>query len=240
MKALVLCGGIPQIALITELKKRGICVVLADMNEKVEARKYADIFYPASVLDPVAVEEVAKKEKVDFIITVCADQVLEIAATVSEKLGLPTYIDADTAYKVSKKSSMKKIFKENGIPTSDYVILSEFKKEDVSHLKFPLIVKPVDSYSSRGVKRAEDHEELLNAFNASMQFSREKKVVVEEDSEKEIEMEGVVSAVLAGTMFRVKVASGHEFLSHISGKMRKRFIRLVVGDRVKIEVSPTI
>lgn len=65
-----------------------------------------------------------------------------------------------------------------------------------------------------------------------------KKVVVEEDSEKEIEMEGVVSAVLAGTMFRVKVASGHEFLAHISGKMRKRFIRLVVGDRVKIEVSP--
>ncbi len=58
------------------------------------------------------------------------------------------------------------------------------------------------------------------------------------DSEGEIEMEGVISAVLAGTMFRVRVANGHEFLAHISGKMRKRFIRLVVGDRVKIEVSP--
>ncbi len=64
------------------------------------------------------------------------------------------------------------------------------------------------------------------------------KKAVEDDGEGEIEMEGVVSAVLAGTMFRVKVASGHEFLAHISGKMRKRFIRLVVGDRVKIEVSP--
>ncbi len=60
----------------------------------------------------------------------------------------------------------------------------------------------------------------------------------DESGEGEIEMEGVVSAVLAGTMFRVKVANGHEFLAHISGKMRKRFIRLVVGDRVKIEVSP--
>ncbi len=58
------------------------------------------------------------------------------------------------------------------------------------------------------------------------------------DGEGEIEMEGVVSAVLAGTMFRVRVASGHEFLAHISGKMRKRFIRLVVGDKVRIEVSP--
>ena len=60
----------------------------------------------------------------------------------------------------------------------------------------------------------------------------------EEDSESEIEMEGTVTAVLAGTMFRVRVASGHEFLAHISGKMRKRFIRLVVGDKVRIEVSP--
>ena len=64
------------------------------------------------------------------------------------------------------------------------------------------------------------------------------KVTSSDDGEGEIEMEGVVSAVLAGTMFRVKVANGHEFLAHISGKMRKRFIRLVVGDRVKSEVSP--
>ncbi len=51
-------------------------------------------------------------------------------------------------------------------------------------------------------------------------------------------MEGVISAVLAGTMFRVKMSSGHEVLAHISGKMRKRFIRLVIGDKVKMEMSP--
>lgn len=39
-------------------------------------------------------------------------------------------------------------------------------------------------------------------------------------------------------MFKVELASGHEVLAHISGKMRKRFIRLVVGDRVKMEMSP--
>ena len=51
-------------------------------------------------------------------------------------------------------------------------------------------------------------------------------------------MEGTIAAVLAGTMFKVKLASGHEVLAHISGKMRKRFIRLVVGDKVKMEMSP--
>lgn len=57
-------------------------------------------------------------------------------------------------------------------------------------------------------------------------------------SENAIELEGTVAAVLAGTMFRVKLANEHLVLAHISGKMRKRFIRLVVGDRVKIEMSP--
>ena len=55
---------------------------------------------------------------------------------------------------------------------------------------------------------------------------------------KSQEAEGTISAVLAGTMFKVKLPNGHELLAHISGKMRKRFIRLVVGDRVKLEVSP--
>jgi translation initiation factor IF-1 len=65
-----------------------------------------------------------------------------------------------------------------------------------------------------------------------------KKVADPNDEEKAVEVEGEISSVLAGTMFRVKLASGHEVLAHISGKMRKRFIRLVVGDRVKMEMSP--
>lgn len=57
------------------------------------------------------------------------------------------------------------------------------------------------------------------------------------DKEQPVELDGVVSAVLAGTMFRVKLRNGHEVLAHISGKMRKRFIRLVIGDQVKLEMS---
>ena len=60
----------------------------------------------------------------------------------------------------------------------------------------------------------------------------------ESGDSKSQEIEGTISAVLAGTMFKVKLHNGHELLAHISGKMRKRFIRLVVGDRVKLEVSP--
>jgi translation initiation factor IF-1 len=60
----------------------------------------------------------------------------------------------------------------------------------------------------------------------------------ENAKEEAIELDGVITSVLAGTMFRVKLRNGHEVLAHISGKMRKRFIRLVIGDAVKIEMSP--
>ena len=56
--------------------------------------------------------------------------------------------------------------------------------------------------------------------------------------EKAIEVEGTILSVLPGTMFRVALANEHLVLAHISGKMRKRFIRLTVGDRVKLEMSP--
>ena len=56
--------------------------------------------------------------------------------------------------------------------------------------------------------------------------------------EDTVELEGTIHTVLPGTMFRVELENGHIVLAHISGKMRKRFIRLVAGDRVKIEMSP--
>ena len=55
---------------------------------------------------------------------------------------------------------------------------------------------------------------------------------------KSIDLEGKIVSVLAGTMFRVELANKHMVLAHISGKMRKRFIRLTTGDRVKLQMSP--
>jgi len=53
-----------------------------------------------------------------------------------------------------------------------------------------------------------------------------------------IEVEGTVKSVMKGTTFRVQLDNGHDVLAHISGKMRKNFIRLSVGDRVRMEMSP--
>lgn len=180
MKALVLAGGYPQIALIEELKSRNIKVILADWNECPVARKYADIFYQVSTLDVDAITRVALEECVDFIITVCTDQALLTVAQVSEKLGLPCYIDWKTARNVTNKAYMKKIFIDYDIPTAKYISLTKLEAGKLANMKFPLIVKPVDCNSSKGVKKVQTYEELKSAFADALAMSRTNRVIVEE------------------------------------------------------------
>ena len=56
--------------------------------------------------------------------------------------------------------------------------------------------------------------------------------------EEQIELEGVVLETLPNTMFRVKLDNDHIITAHISGKIRKFYIRILTGDRVKVEMSP--
>jgi translation initiation factor IF-1 len=56
--------------------------------------------------------------------------------------------------------------------------------------------------------------------------------------EERIEFEGTVIEALPNAMFRVEIDGGHEVLAYVSGKMRTRFIRILPGDKVKLELSP--
>ncbi|MES2606826.1 MAG: translation initiation factor IF-1 [Pseudomonadota bacterium] len=56
--------------------------------------------------------------------------------------------------------------------------------------------------------------------------------------EDQIEMEGEVVDTLPNTMFKVKLENGHVVIAHISGKMRKNYIRILTGDKVKVEMTP--
>jgi len=53
-----------------------------------------------------------------------------------------------------------------------------------------------------------------------------------------IEQDGVIKEALSNAMFRVELENGHEIIAHISGKMRMHYIKILPGDRVKLEMSP--
>ena len=180
MKALVLAGSCSQVVLLNQLRERKIETVLADNNPNAIAIPYADKFVRVNILDVAAVRKVAEEEKVDILLAVCADQVLLTVAKVSEELGLPCYIDYDTACKVSDKGHMKDIFSKNGVPTSKHAFMAELDMEKIGQMEYPLVVKPVDAYSSKGVRKAANLDELRQYFAEAAEISRSGVVIVEE------------------------------------------------------------
>lgn len=180
MKALVLAGGFPQIALINELKSRGVFVILADYTEHPVAMECSDKFLRISTLDIEAIRNAAISEKVDFLITACTDQALHTVAKVSEELGLPCYIDSKTALNVTNKQYMKQVFLKNGIPSPRHVIMGELDLDRIATLRYPLIVKPVDCNSSKGVRKCTNLCELMEFFANAVEFSRTNTAIVEE------------------------------------------------------------
>lgn len=62
--------------------------------------------------------------------------------------------------------------------------------------------------------------------------------MVDGKKDEPIRVDGTVVKVLPATMYRVRLENGHEILAHISGKMRKNFIKITNGDKVTVEISP--
>ena len=79
---------------------------------------------------------------------------------------------------------------------------------------------------------------IAAGWSAGCRLERQIARSQDKQMEEHIEVEGRILTVLAGTMFRVELDNKHQVLATISGKMRKRFVRLIVGDRVKMEMSP--
>ena len=62
--------------------------------------------------------------------------------------------------------------------------------------------------------------------------------MAQKEKEEALEVDGIVQQALANTRFRVQIEGGHTVTAHVAGRMRKNFIRIVPGDRVKVELSP--
>lgn len=249
-KALVLAGGIAQVALIEELKRRGYRTLLADMNPNCVAASVCDAFYPVSAMDVPGIEALAKKENVDMVLTACADQIILAEVEACEALGLRTYLDLETARIVSDKHRMKDIFIKYGIPTSRYAVLDQFDEEKLAGLEYPLVVKPVDAYSARGVRKCRNPEEVRQLLPEAIQISRTKTALAEEFIEgDELTVEafvtgGKATVLCIGCKQKLKngrfVLSGSLYPAQISAEQAAEIGQTVqkIADAFRLTDSP--
>ncbi len=187
MKILFLARGYDQIAFMEELRRRGNTVYLVDYNEHPLAEQSADAFFKTSTLDVEAVEKTAKELSVDMILTACTDQALLVMAYISKKLGLPCYLSYEQARNVTNKAYMKGKMLSARIPTAKGTFFDRttIQQSEITSLgfAFPLVIKPCDCNSSKGVIRVDSFGGLREAMESAMELSRDKKLIIEEFQE---------------------------------------------------------
>jgi carbamoylphosphate synthase large subunit len=185
--AIVLGGTFPHITLIKKLQQRGYYVILIDYLDNPPAKTTADEHIRESTLDEKKVCEIAKGRNASIVISTCVDQANATACYVAERLGLFAPYSYEIAINVTNKIFMKTKMTENDIPTSKYIKLKDSKNIKYFNLQYPLIVKPSDSNSSKGVLKVNTEQELLKYSESALALSRSKEVIIEEYKEgKEI------------------------------------------------------
>ncbi len=182
-KIMILAGGNDQCALIEELRRYfngNVEIILVDMSDKVKAISYADKFLRISTMDKATVLFAAREEKIDYILTACGDQPLSTMAYVSEQLGLPTYLSEQEVKDITNKRFMKDKMVKNEIPTARHIYIDRNWKGVVPDFKYPLVVKPVDSNGSKGVKKVFKPSELNSSLREAFCYSLSGDVIIEE------------------------------------------------------------
>lgn len=182
-KIIVLAGGNDQCALIEELRRffnNYVEIILVDMSDKVKAIPYADKFLKISTMDRPAVLKAAKKEKIDYILTACGDQPLSTMAYISEQLGTPTYLTEKDVRDLTNKRFMKEKMVANSIPTAKHIYIDKNWDGKLPDFEYPLVVKPVDSNGSKGVKKVLSSDELNTSLQEAFRYSISGDVIIEE------------------------------------------------------------
>ena len=181
MKVLVLGGGYCQLNMVKRLKDEGHYIILVDYLKNNPSKVYADEHHGVSTFDVPAVSELMMKSNVEAIITMGTDQPVLTAATIAKEFGIPFYVNPDIALAVTNKRIMKALFTKYKIPTANYRLIGrEFTERNILGIKFPAVLKPVDSQGQRGIFMVQNINDIRMHIDETLNYSRENKVLLEE------------------------------------------------------------
>lgn len=181
VRVLVLGGGSSQLSLIVRCRELGLFTILADRNPEAPGRSCSDAYEQASTFDGEAVLAAARRQKVDAILTAGTDQPVLVAARVAAELGLPSFLDEETALAVTNKGVMKARLRELKLPCANWALVgADIDEGELQRMKPPYVTKPVDSQGQRGVFRLPNSRAVKAAAGEVISYSRERCFLVEE------------------------------------------------------------
>lgn len=184
--AIVLGGTIPHCELIRQLKQRDYYTILVDYYDNPPAKEFADLHIKESTLDEDKVLAIAEQYNADLTISGCVDQANKTACYVLEKMGKYYPYSYQKASEITVKSYMKRVMLDNGIPTAKYISVEKpfevsiLENLEAYGLHYPVMVKPTDSNSANGVKKALNKQELKQYLSEALEISRTSRAIIEE------------------------------------------------------------
>jgi len=180
-KVLMLGGAMQQIPIIKKAKEMGLYVITCDYTPENPGHRYSDEYYNVSTTDLLGVLKLAQEIKPDGIIAYASDPAAPTAAYVAERMGLPGN-PYDSVKLCTEKDLFRKFSKEHGFncPNAKGYLTYEEAVKEIDSFNYPLMVKPVDSSGSKGVVKIYRKEELKDAVNEALSYSRSKRFIVEE------------------------------------------------------------
>lgn len=180
-KIMVIAGGDWQIELIKKAKSMGHYVICSNLYENSPAFPYADACEVADVLDKEKNLEIAKKYMPDAVISDQSDIAVPTVAYLNEQLGLKG-IGTKLADLFTDKSMQREFAKEHGLNVPEYKMCETPEDAYPMLEKYgKIIIKPIDSQSSRGVYTIESKEQLQAKFRDTIKWSNRRKVFLAEE-----------------------------------------------------------
>lgn len=177
---LILGAGLEQSIAIREAKKIGLYVIACDQNKHASGFEYADIQLVLDINNIDVVLDAAIKYQVNGVFA-HAVEIPHVVAEVASRLGLPG-IPPYVAQRATNKIERIKHLSENGIPCAAFEVVNNESelKEKAARIKYPFILKPVDSAGARGVQLVDCVNNLQIAYKEAVQYSKNDQVLLEE------------------------------------------------------------
>lgn len=176
----ILGGGPWQMPTVRLAKALGYRVLVTDMYKDRPAYALTDDHEVVDITDREATLAIARHYRIDGILCDTTDVGVPTAAYVAEKMGLPG-IGYETAINCTNKGRMLQLTERAGLEVPAYRLISSAEElnEVADVLAYPLLVKPVDNQSGRGVRKVSNHKELMAAFDHAKDFARSGEVLIE-------------------------------------------------------------
>ena len=187
-------AGRHQRRAIQRAKELGVRVVAVDRNPDAAGLGEADAAETVDFQDTDAVIDVARRQRVDGVLTISADRAVPVVAAVAEALGLPG-IGTETAHVMTNKIAMRRQLAEEGVPQPRFAAARTLHEARAAAetVGFPAVLKPADSGGQRGVFRLDSMDDLDAHLHAALAESAEGEVILESFHDG-LELNGLVIA----------------------------------------------